>query len=148
MVLDSSQIQEILPHRYPFLYVDRVTWFEKTEDFNGSRIRGERTVSPDEAFFKGHFPDYPIMPGVLIIEALAQVSAILAFLIDPATKGRRVYLTGVEGVKFRHPVEPPSRLTLDSKLVKFRGGKFWWFEVQAEIDDKVVAEGALSAVLG
>src|SRR5690606_32586841 len=106
---DFRRILEILPHRYPFLLVDRIVEVEP-----GARILAYKNVSFNEPFFDGHFPGIPVMPGVLMLEALAQAGAILAFLTEPANLETKVmYLAGIEGVRFKRPVRPGDRLDLE-----------------------------------
>lgn len=129
-----DEIREYLPHRYPFLLVDRVTGLE-----SGQSINGFKNISANEPFFTGHFPDKPIMPGVLIIEAMAQLSGILGFV----TVGRKPadgviqYLAGSAKVRFRRPVVPGDRLYMESKMVSGKRG-FWKFDCCAKVDGDVV----------
>ena len=115
-VMEIDEIKTILPHRYPFLLVDRVT--EITPEY----IKGYKNVTANEEFFNGHFPDFPVMPGVLIIEALAQISGILGILKmkDDGTykEGQKTLFTGINNVKFSAPVRPGDRLELESQYVK------------------------------
>ncbi|MER1984359.1 MAG: 3-hydroxyacyl-ACP dehydratase FabZ [Solibacillus sp.] len=114
-MLNAQQIQEILPHRYPFLLVDRITEIEV-----GKRAVGLKNVSINEPFFNGHFPGYPVMPGVLIVEAMAQVGGV-ALLQSPDYAGRLVFLTGVDNCRFKRQVVPGDQLTLEVQFVKLRG---------------------------
>jgi 3-hydroxyacyl-[acyl-carrier-protein] dehydratase len=129
-----DEIQVYLPHRYPFLLVDRVTDFEK-----GQFIKGFKNISLNEPYFAGHFPNNPIMPGVLILEAMAQLSGILAFM----TGGRRPsdglvqYLAGSSKVRFKRPVVPGDRLCMESRIITGKRG-IWKFECRALVDDEVV----------
>ncbi|WP_150909499.1 3-hydroxyacyl-ACP dehydratase FabZ [Marinobacter halotolerans] len=128
------EIQEYLPHRYPFLLVDRVTEVEK-----GQFIKGFKNISLNEPYFAGHFPNNPILPGVLIIEAMAQLSGILAFM----TVGRKPadglvqYLAGSSKVRFKRPVVPGDRLSMESRIITGKRG-IWKFECRALVDDEVV----------
>ncbi|WP_166252130.1 3-hydroxyacyl-ACP dehydratase FabZ [Marinobacter salicampi] len=128
-----EEIMEHLPHRYPFLLVDRVVELEK-----GVAIKGYKNVSINEPFFTGHFPDRPIMPGVLIIEAMAQLSGILAF----ATVGRKPsdgvvhYLAGSSKARFKRPVVPGDQLRMESRFISGKHG-IWKFECRALVDDQV-----------
>lgn len=115
MIMENNQIQAVLPHRYPFLLIDRVTELEP-----GVRARGIKNVTINEWFFQGHFPGQPVMPGVLIVEALAQVGAV-ALLSQPEYAGRIVYFAGIDGVRFRRQVVPGDTLSLSVELTKLRG---------------------------
>ncbi|MBF0518866.1 MAG: 3-hydroxyacyl-ACP dehydratase FabZ [Nitrospirae bacterium] len=137
--MDISGILKTLPHRYPFLMVDRVD--ELIED---DSARGIKNVTMNEQFFQGHFPDNPVMPGVLIIEALAQVSGILAF--KSGVKGNTVYFMSIEKAKFRKPVVPGNTLVLDVKVTQKRG-KVWRFTGKASVDGVVVSEAEFTAMV-
>jgi 3-hydroxyacyl-[acyl-carrier-protein] dehydratase len=115
-MLDIHEIMRIIPHRYPFLLVDRVLELEP-----GTRVVGEKLVTINEPFFPGHFPDNPIMPGVLIVEALAQVGAV-AVLSMPEYQGKLAYFAGIDQMRFRHPVRPGDTLRLEVTLQKMRRG--------------------------
>lgn len=114
--LDAQQIQAIIPHRYPFLLVDRIIEIEY-----GVRAVGIKNVTVNEPFFQGHFPDYPVMPGVLIIEALAQVGAVAILGMDEF-KGKMPFFAGIDGVRFKRQVKPGDTLTLSVELGKMRRG--------------------------
>ena len=139
--LDSVQIQAILPHRYPFLLVDRILELEA-----GKRAVGLKLVSANEGFFQGHFPGYPVMPGVLIVEALAQVGAV-AVLTVPQFQGKIVYFAGLDGVRFRRPVVPGDTLRLDVSLDRLRGS-IGRGGARATVADQLVAEGTLTFAIG
>ena len=141
-MMDIDEIKRIIPHRYPFLLVDRIVECDME-----SRIVGIKNVTTNEPFFQGHFPDYPIMPGVLIIEALAQVACILALKILKKEGHGSVFFTGIDGAKFRQPVRPGDQLRLELTKVKQRGTLFR-FKGRAYIGDKIAAECALQAMLG
>ena len=108
MVLNTHEIMKMLPHRYPFLLVDRIVELEE-----GKRVVGIKNVTINEPFFQGHFPGHPIMPGVLIIEAMAQVSGILAMLTDKISNDKVTYFTGIDNARFRKPVVPGDVLRLE-----------------------------------
>jgi len=141
--LNTEEIQRILPHRYPFLLVDRVISMEL-----GNRIVGVKNVSINEPFFQGHFPGRPIMPGVLIIEALAQVGGILALLSTPENLGNpSVFLLGVDKVRFRKPVVPGDQLILEVETLR-SGKKFWKLQGKALVNQTLVTEVELMASVG
>lgn len=139
---DFRRILEILPHRYPFLLVDRIVEVEP-----GARILAYKNVSFNEPFFEGHFPGNPVMPGVLMLEALAQAGAILAFLTEPANLETKVmYLAGIEGVRFKRPVRPGDRLDLEATIDR-RKGPVWKLATKATIGGALVAEALITATL-
>jgi len=140
MIMDKDilQIMEILPHRYPFLLVDRI--LERTRE----EIVGLKNVTMNEPFFQGHFPGHPIMPGVLIVEAMAQTGGILAFSLSPKNERNVVYLAGLDKVRFRKPVRPGDQLILKLKLLKQRGPVFK-MRGEAFVGDQLVAEAELMA---
>ena len=114
-MLNIEQIKEIIPHRYPFLLVDKVTEMDE-----GQRVVGLKNVSINEPFFQGHFPDYPVMPGVLIVEALAQVGAIAVLNIE-GNKGKIGFLAGVDKCRFKRQVKPGDQLKLDVEILRMKG---------------------------
>ena len=141
-MMDVQEIQKLLPHRYPFLLVDRVTSIEP-----GKVLRAYKNVSVNEPFFEGHFPGHPVMPGVLVLEALAQASAILAYRstgFDPAQKV--TYLMAIDGAKFRKPTVPGDRLDLEEEVERFKGAIIKTRGV-AKVDGDVVAEGEFLATV-
>ncbi|OZU88415.1 3-hydroxyacyl-[acyl-carrier-protein] dehydratase FabZ [Virgibacillus indicus] len=113
--MDIEQIKEIIPHRYPFLLVDKVTEMEE-----GKRVAGLKNVSANEPFFQGHFPEYAVMPGVLIVEALAQVGAI-AVLGMEANKGKLGFLAGIDKCRFKRQVRPGDQLKLEVEITRVKG---------------------------
>ncbi len=141
--LDGEEIKRILPHRYPFLLVDRIISLEP-----GKRIVGLKNITINEPFFQGHFPGRPIMPGVLIIEALAQVGGILALVSTPEQLGNpAIFLLGLDKVRFRKPVVPGDQLVLELQAV--RGGKkFWKIKGKAFVNETLVTEAELMAAVG
>ncbi|MBF0528010.1 MAG: 3-hydroxyacyl-ACP dehydratase FabZ [Deltaproteobacteria bacterium] len=140
--LDINQIMRLLPHRYPFLLVDRVISYEPHRN-----LLAYKNVTYNEHFFQGHFPDKPVMPGVLIIEALGQAGGLLAYLsAGSEVEGRITYFMGIDKVKFRQPVEPGDRLDLKVELVR-PGTKYWKLHGEARVGDKKVAEAELLAAL-
>jgi len=139
MELNTLDIMKILPHRYPFLLVDRITEFEA-----GKRIIGKKNVTINEPFFLGHFPDHPIMPGVLILEAMAQVGGVYAILAKEVGENQVPYFVGIDKAKFRKPVLPGDVLILALELLKVRRG-IYNFKGTATVDGKLVAEAELKA---
>jgi beta-hydroxyacyl-ACP dehydratase FabZ len=137
-MMDIVRIKEIIPHRYPFLLVERIV--ECTSD----SIVGIKNVSANEPFFQGHFPNDPIMPGVLILEAMAQTGGILVFTVCPQFKDKAFYFAGLDKVRFRKPVRPGDRLVMKVKLQKQRGG-FFKMLGEAFVDDVLVAEAEMMA---
>ena len=141
MIMDVKQIQEILPHRYPFLLVDRVLEMEE-----GKRIVASKAVTMNEYFFQGHFPQEPVMPGVLIMEALAQTGAI-AVLSMEQNRGKIAYFGGMNKVKFRNKVVPGDVLTLEMEIIKLKS-RAGIGKGTAYVDGKKVAEGDLTFMIG
>ena len=133
--MDINAIQNLLPHRYPFLLVDRVI------DFNaGQSLVAIKNVSINEPYFQGHFPEKPVMPGVLILEALAQATGLLAFMTGDGHReeGTLYYLVGMDKVRFKRPVEPGDQLRLSVEVIKTKRG-IWVFDCVATVDGKTVA---------
>ncbi len=141
-MLDINEIKKIIPHRYPFLLVDKI--IECDDD---SQIVGIKSVTMNEPFFQGHFPEYPVMPGVLIVEAMAQVACILAMRVLKKEGHASVFFTGIDGVKFRKPVVPGDVLRLELTKTKQRGELFR-FAGKALVEEQVVTQGTLQAILG
>lgn len=137
--MNVVDIMKKLPHRYPFLLVDRIIAMEPSVS-----ITGIKNVTINEPFFQGHFPGQPIMPGVLIIEAMAQVGGVLAF--STGTDAKSVFFMSIEKAKFRKPVVPGDQLKMELKVIQQRGN-VWKLSGVAKVDDKVVAEAYLTAML-
>jgi len=141
-MMDINEIKNIIPHRHPFLLVDRIIEC----DFD-SRIVGIKNVTADEPFFQGHFPEFPVMPGVLIIEALAQTACILGFKILKLEGQSTVFFTGIDGAKFRKPVVPGDQLRLELTKIKQRKSIFR-FEGKAFVEDELATECTIQAMMG
>lgn len=139
-MIDINEILNILPHRYPFLLVDRIVEMEA-----GKSAKGYKNVTINEPFFLGHFPGHPIMPGVLIIEAMAQVGGVLAFK-SASVQNKVVYFMGIDNARFRKPVLPGDRLDLVLNVTKCRG-TIWAFKGEAFVDGNLVAEADLMATI-
>jgi beta-hydroxyacyl-ACP dehydratase FabZ len=140
--MDVRQIQELLPHRYPFLLVDRIEGLE-----TGRRIVGLKNVTIGEPFFVGHFPGRPIMPGVLIIEAMAQVGAVLAFKsASDQDQKKLVYFAGIEKARFRKPVVPGDQLRFEVTVIQARP-PYWKLKGEARVGETIVCEAELMAML-
>ncbi|ABF91809.1 beta-hydroxyacyl-(acyl-carrier-protein) dehydratase FabZ [Myxococcus xanthus DK 1622] len=140
--MDIGEILNLLPHRYPFLLVDRVV-----EIIPGQKLTAYKNVTINEPFFNGHFPGHPVMPGVLILEALAQATAILAYKSENMDPSRKLtYLMGVDGARFRKPVLPGDRLQLEIEVVRHKGA-VWKTKGLATVDGARVAEGEFLATV-
>jgi len=133
--MDINDIRKVLPHRYPFLLIDRVIEFHA-----GKSLKGIKNVSFNEPFFQGHFPEKPVMPGVLILEALAQATGLLAFKTEGGDRepNSLYYLVGMDRARFKMPVEPGDQLHLSVELIKTRRG-IWVFDTKATVDGKTAA---------
>lgn len=141
-MLDIKQIMEYLPHRYPFLLVDRVLEVNEKE----LSIVAIKNVTINEPFFQGHFPNEPIMPGVLIIEAMAQVAGLCSLHINKmSAQGKSIYFMGIDKVKFRNKVVPGDQLRFEVKITR-PGTKVAQYEGKVFVDQKLVAEGLLTAM--
>lgn len=138
-MLDVRQIIEMLPHRYPFLLVDRILEVQGTQ-----RIVGLKNVTFNEQFFQGHFPGHPVMPGVLIVEAMAQTGGMLLMEQIPNRETKTVYFMALDNVKFRKPVVPGDQLRMEVEMLQFRG-KVAKMKGVATVDGKVVAEAEMLA---
>lgn len=135
--LDTLAIRKILPHRYPFLLIDRVIALDP-----GKSVTAIKNVTANEPFFQGHFPEFPVMPGVLQVEALAQAGAVMALLM-PGNVGKGALLTGVDEFKFRRQVVPGDILTLTVKVLRYRSG-FGKAEATATVEGEITAQGIIS----
>ena len=141
--LNVTQIKEYLPHRYPLLLVDRVLNWE-----SGKSITAIKNVTVNEEFFNGHFPHKPVMPGVLMIEALAQTAALLSFM----TMGRKpddnsvVYFLGIDGARFKRPVEPGDQLKMDVEILRTARG-IWKYKAVGSVDGQVAVEAELMCTI-
>lgn len=135
-MLSNIEVQELLPHRYPFLLIDKVLEAEP-----GKKAVAIKNVSANEPFFQGHFPGNPIMPGVLILEALAQTAAVAGLLLEE-NKGKLGVFTGIEGMKFRKQVVPGDTLKLEAEFIVFKLG-MGKVKVLATVDGQVAAEGEI-----
>lgn len=137
MIYDVTQIQKILPHRYPFLMVDAIEELERLK-----RIVGIKNVTINESHFQGHFPGQPVMPGVLIIEAMAQTGGLLLLLEVPDREKKLLYFVAVDGARFRRPVVPGDQLRLEVKVLSWRGD-FCKLEGHATVNGQLAAEATL-----
>jgi 3-hydroxyacyl-[acyl-carrier-protein] dehydratase len=141
-VVDIARIMHAIPHRYPFLMIDRVVDLIP----NRSAI-GIKNVSVNESFFQGHFPNHPVMPGVLIIESMAQTAAVLVVeTLGPEAAGKVVYFMSIEGAKFRRPVVPGDQLRIHCTKERNRGN-VWKFHAEAQVDGVSVAEATYAAMI-
>jgi 3-hydroxyacyl-[acyl-carrier-protein] dehydratase len=142
VTLDVEAIKRLIPHRYPFLMVDRLTHI-----VSGERATGVKNVSANESFFQGHFPNEPIMPGVLIVEALAQTAgALVAYSLGAKDRGASVYFMSIDAARFRKPVVPGDTIHLHVERRQVRGG-VWKFNGVAKVGDVVVAESTFTAMI-
>ena len=141
-MIDIKEIMDILPHTFPFLLVDRIVELEVPE-----RIVGLKNVTFNEPFFQGHFPSEPVMPGVLIVEAMAQTAGVLAYkAMGEEARDKGVYLMALKEAKFRRPVVPGDQLVLELQVVK-RRGQIWVFRGKALVEGKVAAEAEIVATI-
>lgn len=145
-MIDVVEIQKILPHRFPFLLIDRVIGLSA-----GESIEAYKNVTIGEQIFQGHFPDHPIYPGVMIVEGMAQAGGVLAFQSMDAdgqeeSKNKVVYFMSIDNCKFRSPVKPGDRLVYKLSVLKHRGN-IWVLDGKAYVDDKLVAEAELKAMI-
>lgn len=142
MVYNSDQIQQIIPHRYPFLLVDRIEYISEDK----SEILGIKCVTANEMQFLGHFPQKHVMPGVLIVEALAQTGCVL-LLSEEENKGKIAYFAGINNMRFKNQVIPGDVISLNVKFTKARLG-IYFADVEAKVDNKIVAHGEIMCALG
>jgi 3-hydroxyacyl-[acyl-carrier-protein] dehydratase len=142
-ILNVQQIEKLLPHRYPFLLVDRIIELEP-----GKRVVGVKCVSANEPFFPGHFPEMKVMPGVLILEALAQCSALMTLPAIPEAErvGKVIFFMAIDGARFRKPVVPGDRVELHCTMLKSKGSIIK-AKGEAKVDGQIVAEGEFMAML-
>jgi 3-hydroxyacyl-[acyl-carrier-protein] dehydratase len=138
---DIIEVLRTLPHRYPFLMLDRIL------ELTSETVVGLKNVTINEPFFQGHFPGQPIMPGVMIVEAMAQAAAILGFSLLDDQKGNTIYFMGMDKVRFRKPVRPGDQLIIKARLLK-RKGSIFKMQAEAFVEDQLVAEAELMATLG
>ena len=140
--LDTSDICQLIPHRYPFLFIDRVLFVEAPV-----LARGVKNVSINEAFFQGHFPDKPVMPGVLMIEAMAQTAGVMVSVaLGDQMQGKLVYFMNIENAKFRKPVIPGDQIIFDVRTVN-RRQRVWKIEAEASVAGVKVCEASFSAMI-
>jgi 3-hydroxyacyl-[acyl-carrier-protein] dehydratase len=140
--IDIQRIMQMIPHRYPFLMIDRVV-----DVVSGESAVGIKNVSINESFFQGHFPQRPVMPGVLIIEAMAQTAAVLVVhTLGPESEGKLVYFMSVDNARFRRPVFPGDQVHVRVARQRHRGN-VWKFEGRAMVGDKLVAEAVFAAMI-
>src|SRR5712671_5133097 len=137
MILDVTEIQKILPHRYPFLFVDAIVEMERLK-----RIVGIKNVTINEWYFQGHFPGKPVMPGVLIIEAVAQLGGFLLLQEVPDRENKLLYFVAVDGARFRRPVVPGDQLRLETTVLSWRGD-FCKLDGKATVNGQLAAEGTV-----
>jgi 3-hydroxyacyl-[acyl-carrier-protein] dehydratase len=143
LTMDIQEVMRRLPHRYPFLLVDRVL-----ECVSGKSIRALKNVTVNEAFFPGHFPHRPVLPGVIILEALAQTAGILAFVTAGVypDESRPMYFVGIDGARFKRPVEPGDQLILDVTIDRVKAG-IWKFKTRASVGAETAVEAELMCTL-
>ena len=142
-MMDIHQILKLLPHRYPILLVDRVLEIDP-----GKKIKALKNVTMNEPFFMGHFPHHPVMPGVLMIEAMAQAAALLSFSTLGVTPDDKTiyYFAGIDGARFKRPVEPGDQLIMDVEVLRMKAGIFK-FKGVTRVDDKIVCEAELMCTM-
>jgi 3-hydroxyacyl-[acyl-carrier-protein] dehydratase len=140
--IDIQRIMQMIPHRYPFLLIDRVV-----DVVSGESAIGIKNVSINESFFQGHFPQRPVMPGVLVVEAMAQTAAVLVVhTLGPGAERKVVYFMSIDDARFRRPVVPGDVIRVHVAKKQHRGN-VWKFEGKAKVDDKLVAEATFAAMI-
>jgi 3-hydroxyacyl-[acyl-carrier-protein] dehydratase len=139
--MDINEIQSIIPHRYPFLLIDRIIEIEPLK-----RIVAIKNVTINEPFFQGHFPGAPVLPGVIIIEAMAQAGAVLLFREVPDRENKLLYFTSIEEAKFRRPVGPGDQLRIEVSVIKYKMG-YAKLRAEARVDGQLVTEAIIASVL-
>jgi len=140
--IDIHRIMEMIPHRYPFLMIDRLV-----DVVPGERAVGLKNVTSNEPFFQGHFPGRPVMPGVLIVEAMAQTAAVIVVAaLGKQAEGKLVYFMAIDNARFRKPVEPGDQLRITCRKERQRGN-VWKFSGEAKVDDLVVADATYTAMI-
>ncbi len=144
MVMDINEIQSYLPHRYPFLLVDRVLELEP-----GKRITALKNVTMNEPFFPGHYPHHPVMPGVLIVEAMAQAAGLLSFKSEGSTLDENsvIYFAGIDKARFKKPVVPGDQLIIKAEILR-NSRKIVKYKVVVEVDGKLAAEAEIMCAIG
>ncbi len=140
-MLDANEIKKYIPHRYPFLLVDKILEIEK-----GKRVVGIKNVSVNEPFFQGHFPQFPVMPGVLVIEGMAQTACVFASIELEKNSESIAYFMGIDKAKFRKPVVPGDQLRFEIEVIRQRGS-IYRFQGKAFVEGKLVAESEITAML-
>ena len=141
-VFDIERIMEMIPHRYPFLMIDKIE-----NVVTGLRATGIKNVSVNEWFFQGHFPDHKVMPGVLIVEAMAQTAAsLVVHTLGEESEGKLVYFMSIDNARFRKPVHPGDRLLIDVEKQRSRGN-VWKFSGKASVDGQLMAEATFAAMI-
>jgi beta-hydroxyacyl-ACP dehydratase FabZ len=140
-MIGINEIMTYLPHRYPFLLIDRILEFEENK-----RVVGIKNVTINEPFFQGHFPGHPIMPGVLLLEAMAQTGGVLALKSDPDPSSKVIYFMSIDKAKFRKPVTPGDQVRFELELIKVRGN-IRSLKALALVDGAIVAEAEMMAMI-
>lgn len=141
MAIEHHELRQYIPHRHPFLLIDRITEIEAFK-----RAVAIKNVTGSEYFFAGHFPDRPVMPGVLIVEAMAQAAATLATYSSPEDRGKVIFFAAIDGARFRKPVVPGDTLVIEVEVTRARS-KVWKVKATARVGNELVCEGDLTAVV-